>query len=667
RKEILEQSIRKFREVLNDFNFGQLAVGGYTPNNLDHLFISVQTFNSLKLADKTSVDNYDFIIIDEVHHAEAKSYQQLLSYYQPQILLGLTATPDRMDGADIRKYFDGNVASEMLLGEAINRQLLSPFQYYGVTDSIDYSQITWTRGKYDEQELTKSYLNNHERDQIIIQKVLDYSNDLNEIKGIGFCVSVEHAEYMAQLFNDHQIPALCVTGQTNNTDREDAKRQLTNGKVKFIFTVDLYNEGVDIPAVNMVLFLRPTQSATIFLQQLGRGLRLSPGKDCLTVLDFIGQANKQYSYRTKFRSLIGKTRHTLKKEVESNFTHVPNGCYIEMEPKAKEYILENLGQTEVNKKNLVNMMIEFNNQTEKELTLANFLTEFDVTLPELYANGRSFHRLKQWAHLTNDQRDVTDSVWKKFRNFFHIDSTSLLDCWIGVIEGSHQIDLTNELERLQLGMLYYSLYKKYPAKEGFTSLLDGILTFVKEDFVKEELLAVLRYRRSQIKIVPMANEYQYTTPLEVHCHYNRAQIMAAYDYYNQEQSPEFREGVKYIDTHKTDIFLISLNKTEKDFSPSTMYEDYAINESIFHWQSQRTQSNTSNTIQRYRNHLSTNNYISLFIREYPRVNGFAQPYMFMGNADYQTSNGSQPVNFTWKLHQRIPASLINSATKTSDQ
>lgn len=293
RKEILEQSIQKFQEVLNDFNFGQLYVDGKKPTSIEHLFISIQSFNSADFTSWTSEDYYDYIVVDEFHHAAAKSYQDLLAFYRPKILLGLTATPDRMDGKDILKYFDGRVASKMLLGEAINRNLLSTFQYFGVTDDVDYRKMNWTRGRYDVSELEKVYTADTRRCALVLSSVQKYVADMDDVRGLGFCVSVAHADYMAEYFNMHGVPAISLSAKSVDDIREDAKQALVSGKIKFIFVVDLYNEGVDIPQINTILFLRPTESATIFLQQLGRGLRLCDGKDCLTVLDFIGQANRK--------------------------------------------------------------------------------------------------------------------------------------------------------------------------------------------------------------------------------------------------------------------------------------------------------------------------------------------------------------------------------------
>ena len=664
RKEILEQSIQKFQEVLNDFNFGELYVDGRKPTNIEHLFISIQSFNSAHLPQWTSPDFYDYVCVDEFHHAAANSYQELLSYYNPKILLGLTATPDRMDGKDILKYFDGRIASKMLLGEAIDRNLLSTFQYFGVTDEVDYRKCKWTRGRYDTSELEKIYTADLKRCSLVLNSVHKYVADMNDVKGLGFCVSVAHADYMAAYFNKHDVPAISLSSKSIDDIREDAKQDLIDGKIKFIFVVDLYNEGVDIPQVNTILFLRPTESATVFLQQLGRGLRLSQGKDCLTVLDFIGQANKKYNFGMKFEAMVGKGRKSLRKQIEDGFSNLPRGCYVELEKYAKQYILENLKQTDNSKTVLVEHVRTFEADTGLLLTLENFLTEYNMSLYDFYQNSgaRSLYRLKKWAGLITDTRDVDDKVYSMLTGMFHVNSVRLLDYWIQYISGDHTP--RTESERLMRNMLYYTFYKKHPEKMGFSNIDEGIESVLCENFVIDEVLQILKYKRAHVDFVAGKNEYSFTCPLDLHCQYNTNQIMAAFGLFTETESPEFREGVKYFDDKKTDIFLINLNKSEKDFSPSTMYEDYAINAYLFHWESQSQDREASPKIQRYIHHKDTGNNISLFVREYKRNGAYTAPYTFLGNADYVSHEGEKPVSFVWKLHVPIPAELLPKANKS---
>ncbi len=334
REEILAQSIYTFRAVLKDANFGEMFVGKYNPDSIDNLFISIQTFNSQDFTEKTTADFYDYIIVDEFHHAAAPTYQKLLEYYKPKILLGLTATPERMDGKSILSYFNNRIAAEIRLPEAIDRKLLCPFQYFGVTDTVDLDNLKWTVGGYDKGELSRIYtfsgIAANRRADLIVNSLLKYVTDINFVKGLGFCVSIEHAEFMCGYFNEHGIPSMYLTGASPDEERKSAKESLVSGKVRFIFVVDIYNEGVDIPEVNTVLFLRPTESLTVFLQQFGRGLRLSEDKECLTVLDFIGQANKKYNFEDKFAALLSNTTRSVTREIKDGFVSVPKGCYIQL-------------------------------------------------------------------------------------------------------------------------------------------------------------------------------------------------------------------------------------------------------------------------------------------------------------------------------------------------
>ena len=664
RKEILEQSMKMFREVLNNFNFGDDYVDGERPAQINHLFMSIQSFNASHFAELTTRDFYDYIVVDEFHHAAAKSYQELLQYYQPKILLGLTATPERMDGKNVLGWFDGRIAAELRLPEAIDRKLLCPFQYFGVTDDVDYSTLTW-KGKYDVNELEQIYTADTKRADLILNSVYRYVTDIHDVKGLGFCVSVRHADYMAQFFSGHGVPSISLSAKSDDAVRSRAKEKLTAGDIRFIFVVDLYNEGVDIPAVNTILFLRPTESATVFLQQLGRGLRLCEGKECLTVLDFVGQAHKKYSFETKFRAMTGTTRKPVRHYVENGFSSLPRGCYIYLEKQAQDYVLRSLKESIFDKRSLTRRVASFEEDTGMTLTLEHFLDYYKLPITDFYAaNGsRSLHRLKLWAGLPEDRTDAPDRVWSSLTGLLHIDSAPLLDAWISYLENEGKAP--DENGTLMLNMLYYTFFRKDPQREGFTDPGAGIRSITRYPFVRGEMLQILRYQRSHIHFVPESNRYPYPCPLQVHCHYNTRQILAAYGYFNETSAPEFREGVKYIRDRNTDIFLINLNKSEKEFSPSTMYDDYAISSTLFHWQSQSTTAENSDTARRYIHHRENQGYISLFVREFKKNGSYTAPYIFLGNATYVSHSGSKPVSFTWKLDTPIPASLLAGANKSA--
>lgn len=413
RKEILEQSIKTFRMVLRDANFGDLFVGDTSPESFEHIFVSVQTFNAKSLEKHLTPDFYDYIIIDEVHHAPAETYKNILGHFTPKFLLGLTATPERMDGKSIMPYFNNKITAEIRLPEAIERKLLCPFQYFGVTDNIDLSNLRWERGGYNREELSKIYTRQDAetitRASLIVQAVDKYVTDINEVKGLGFCVSKEHARFMADYFNKCNIPSLCLTGDSPKEERNSAKLKLTNGDLRFIFVVDLYNEGVDIVDVNTILFLRPTESLTIFLQQLGRGLRLADGKECLTVLDFIGQANKKYDFESKFKALLSNTDRNINNEIKNGFISAPKGCYIQLEKKAQKYVLENIRTGFDRKDGLIARIASFTEDTGKPLTLINFVEHYELNLQAIYKKGCSFAQLCVMAGKREDFSEELES------------------------------------------------------------------------------------------------------------------------------------------------------------------------------------------------------------------------------------------------------------------
>ncbi|MFC4411816.1 DUF3427 domain-containing protein [Chungangia koreensis] len=662
REEILKQSLGTFRAILKDPNFGDLFVGRNRPVSIDHLFMSIQSWNSQRMDIQTTKDFYDFIIVDEFHHAEAPSYKRLLSYYEPQILLGLTATPERMDGKDILVHFDGRIAAEMRLTEAIDRKLLSPFHYFCVTDTVDLEELKWTRKGYDIGELSNVYTNNRRRSEHIVSSLRRYVASFNDVKGLGFCVSVEHAIYMASFFTQSGLPSIALHGDSPQEERNQAKRKLESGEIRFIFVVDLYNEGVDIPSVNTILFLRPTESLTVFLQQLGRGLRLAEEKECLTVLDFVGQAHKEYSFEDKFRALIGNTRHSVRYYVENGFSFLPKGCFMKIEKQAKEYVLRSLQATKNTKTRLLNKIKHFEEDTKKALTLSNFMKYHHLTLPELYGKNRLFERMKVEAGVAQDfSSPFEEVVTKRIHSLFHLDSAELIRFYLKYLEDGQ---VRTEEERKMIAMLYYSFFLQAPEREGFRSTEEGIQTLLRDSILKEEIKSVLTVRYQSIDFVEKPSPFAIVNPLRVHAHYTTDQVMAAFGYFDDEQKPAFREGVKHFEEQKIDALFITLNKSDKDFSPSTMYEDYAISDYLFHWQSQSRTSDTSQTAFRYFNHRKMGHQIALFVREYRKEDGYTAPYVFLGTADYVQHEGSQPVSIIWRLHVPMPPKLVPKANKS---
>ncbi|MGI5912096.1 MAG: DUF3427 domain-containing protein [Syntrophomonadaceae bacterium] len=666
REEILKQSLACFQGVLKDANFGDLFVGSYKPQSLDYLFLSVQTFNSQELDRKTTPDFYDFIIVDEFHHSAAPTYQKLLAYYNPKILLGLTATPERMDGKSILHYFDNRIAAEIRLPEAIDRKLLCPFQYFGVTDTVDLKEMKWTRGGYDKTELSNVYTLNRaiadRRASMIIASLYKYVTDLDEVKGLGFCVSVEHTRYMAEYFNQHGIPSICLIGKSADEDRNSAKQKLVSGQIRFIFVVDIYNEGVDIPEVNTILFLRPTESLTVFLQQLGRGLRLADDKECLTVLDFIGQANKRYNFEDKFAALLANTRKSVQREIKEGFISVPKGCFIQLERKAQEYILNNIRSSFGVRSGLVSRIASFTEDSGLLLTLPNFCAYYHLDVRSIYVRD-NFSRLCVLAGVKEDFTEPMEAIFKKaFPRICAIDSRRWIHFLLNIFPRIEDLDIESlaGAERRMLQMFQFTVWQKSAEECGFASIKDGLLQIKSCPVLYAELIALLEYNLNQIDFIDEPVDVGFDSPLDLHCSYTRDQILVAMDYMTPAN---VREGVKYLPEKNVDVFFVTLNKSNKDYSPTTMYNDYSINEWLFHWQSQSTTSDTSPTGQRYINHRQQNSKVLLFVREFKNDIAGAAPYTFLGLADYSKHEGSRPMNITWKLHRPIPAKYLKRTNK----
>lgn len=621
-------------------------------------------------------DYYEYIIVDEFHHAAAPIYQGLLNHFTPKILLGLTATPERMDGKNVLDYFNGRIAAEIRLPEAIERKLLCPFQYFGVSDDVDLSNIRWTRGGYDKTELSNLYSMNREvaerRAGNIINSLNRYVTDINTVHGLGFCVSVEHAKFMEEYFNSKGIPSLSLTGLSSEEERNTAKDRLVSGEIKFIFVVDLYNEGVDIPEIDTVLFLRPTESLTIFLQQLGRGLRLSEGKECLTVLDFIGQANRKYNFEEKFAALLANSHHSVQQEIRKGFVSLPKGCYIQLEKKARDVILNNIRRALGDRNGLIQRIRTFTEDSGLPLSLKNFIAYYHLD-PKVIYGKYSFSRLSVDAGVRDDFSEPGETlITKAFSKFVAVDSRRWIRFLLRILPESGKsiselkksISAFSPMEMRMFQMFYITVFLKAAdlneADAECQETMQNLEMLKGSPVMLEELMELLKLNLERIDFIDEPIDLGFDCPLDLHCTYTRDQILIAMDYMTPGN---VREGVKWLPDKKVDVFFITLNKSDKDYSPTTMYNDYSINESLFHWQSQSTTAEGSSTGQRYIHHREMGSKVALFVREFKNDGLGASPYTYFGTADYVNHTGSKPMNITWHLNRPIPARYLKKTNK----
>ncbi|MFG3285787.1 DUF3427 domain-containing protein [Streptomyces sp. NPDC048111] len=657
RKEILQQSLRTYQDVLVDADFGELLFTGEIPERWSHVFASVQSLNARAL-DRLAPDHFDIIVIDEFHHGTSPTYRKILDHFRPTELLGLTATPERMDGKNIQdEFFDGRIAAELRLWEALENDLLSPFHYFGISDNTDLSAVAWKRGAYDTAALNNILTGNDARARLVMKAVEDKVTDCATMRALGFCVSVAHAHYMAEYFQRAGLNAVALSGETAPDERKRALVDLKAGTLQVIFSVDLFNEGLDIPDVDTLLLLRPTASATVFLQQLGRGLRRSEGKAVLTVLDFIGQHRKEFRFENQFRALTNLTRRRLLHHIENDFPQLPSGCQIILEPKAKRVVIENIkAQLGVNVATLAREVAAYG-----EPRLSAYLKESGRELKEIYRGGNSWTGLLRRAQfLTTPRTDGETALLKRVPSFLHVDDPLRVAAYSRLL--ADRPPAYRELSTQGQGyarMLFFSLW---PLGGDFTSYDEAFASLAEQPSAREELRQVLAYNLARTEHVPVPLQGdQADLPLTVHASYTREEILPAL---GQSEiggfmPAHFREGVRWCESTRTDALLITREKDEKDFSPQTRYHDYALSETLFHWESQNQTSESSRTGMRYQNHLKEGSHVLLFIRRYKSTDiGGAQPWMLLGPAHYVNHQGSKPMAITWQLAHELPVDVL---------
>lgn len=654
RQEILKQSLSTFRHVMKDGSFGELYVAGSRPDDWRHVFASVQSL-SRPVIDDIDPEAFDVVIIDEFHHAAAPTYDRILQRLRPRAMLGLTATPERTDGKDVTVWFDGHISAELRVWQAIDEGLLCPFQYFGVSDDTDLSSLEWRRGGYNLQELSGVYTGNDARVAKVLRATRAIVADPIQMRALGFCVSIDHANYMAQAFERSGIPALAVSGLTAQAERDEALRRLRDREVKVLFAVDLYNEGIDVPEIDTLFFLRPTESATVFLQQLGRGLRKAPGKSGLTVLDFIGQQHRRFRFDLRYRALTGATRSLLQRQIEQGFPFLPSGCHIQLDRVAQRTILDNVTSAlSLRRTQLVDEL-----RSLGDVSLSRFLTETGLELEDIYRGRGGWTTLRRAAGLPAPPAGAKEEVYLRgIARLLHVDDPERIGAYRRALtsEGLDVDSLPVRAKRL-LTMLAYSLSPSDPQP----SLGAAMEQLRRHPAVVDELGQVLDIVDETAGALPRPVDLPQEVPLLVHERYSRDEVLVALGESTIEKASQLREGVRFVHAYGLDVFFITLNKAKREFSPTTMYRDYAISTTLFHWESQSTTSEESQTGQRYINHRSMGAKMLLFARQNKRSSVGTEPYLFLGLADYVQHHGSRPMAITWKLQVPIPPEFFELA------
>ena len=685
REEILKQAQGAYRGVLKNSSFGELWVGNNKPNSYKHLFASIQSLKNQLDTLNLSEDYFDYIVIDEVHHIAASSYRAVLKHFTPKILLGLTATPERHDGTDILSDFCHVIAAEIRLPEAINQRHLSPFQYFAIDDDTDLTHIKWTKGRYDIAELTNLYTFNDQRVLRILQSLNEIVTGISQMRALAFCVSKEHANFMAKKFTLKGIACGVLTSDNSN-EREVLQQQLKSKQINVLFVVDIFNEGVDIPELDTLLFLRPTESLTIFLQQLGRGLRLTDNKECCTILDFVGNSRPEYDFSSKFRSLTGKTNQSIDKEIKQGFPHLPVGCRIELQEKTQAMILKNIKKAILNKNKLISLITNFRHDTTLPLSLGNFLHFYpQVTLEDIYKVrvgtfggwSRLLNEAKN-AEITDAEKDIYAAYYRAINNrFLNCTSISylrfiqkLVEADFSLASARSNLKTTYSADHIELFalMMHYDFWDKAGDKLGFESLEQSLLSLKNTQLLAElkEVLTLLieRLDVNEFAMPKVNNTVVDNSPLSMHVRYPKEHILVAFGDSTFDKKSTSREGVLTIANANTELLFVTLDKCEKQFSATTMYHDYAISPTLFHWQTQNSAKPTTGRGLGYIEQKKNKKTFILFVREQAKdENGKTMGFVNFGPVDFVKYEGSQPMNITWKLKHPMPAYLWHETAK----
>ncbi len=653
RQEILQQAMQTFRIVLDDPNFGNLWDGNNEPTNYKHVFASKDTLRNRLDNLHLTEDYYHYMVVDEVHHIVAPTYVKLMTYFKPQILLGLTATPERTnEQEDITVFFDGHISAEIRLPAALNAGLLAPFHYYGIPDNVDLSEVKWSGHGYDIAELSQIYTQNDFRTGLILKKMQEYigNSHLHKVRALCFCVDKRHAEFMNAKFTLAGLKTAVLTSDHDDVHRSKVKRMLREGKINYLFVVDLFNEGVDIPEIDTVLFLRPTESATVFLQQFGRGLRLYAGKDHLTVLDFVGHSRAEFSYKERFETLIGRHSRNIKDEIEAGFTNAPFGCKIVLEEKAKEEILSNIEGylRSMNKNRLIKEIAAYHQVDPGKFSLKAFMDYSHIPFHKIYGS-LTWGELCQLAGVKNDV--PTHSAQLKYavtKKWLATDSFSYFTQLLEFAKCGFVCDTASFSKREQrcAVMLYYDLYDKagnYQSIEEMFCDLAGDKLFV------EEFTEVVSYLRDNCSAPEKTDNSVYCewNPLRLHGVYTKAQIQAALGMSTLERKSPSREGVERLKDIQLEAMYVDIIKKREEGS-MTAYKDYAQNREFFHWETQNRVREGSREAEAYRN--GENNML-LFVRqqaEHPDF-GCRMGFTYLGQVTMQKMEGSKPMQIVWQL------------------
>lgn len=703
REELLENAINVFSKILKiDKNeFGRIY-GGLKEIDKSIIFASIQSLRNCYNEFKPSF--FDYVIVDEFHHSMSDSYLKTLSYFNPKFLLGLTATPKRMDGKDILSLCYYNVVDEIGIKEALEEDLIVPFHYFGVNDyTINYDNIPYKNGKYNEKILLENLLLNTRTDYIV-EKINKFGFDGDELSAVAFCQNIEHAFFMKEEFSKKGYKSAVITANTSSNERSEILEKFKNKKIEILCVVDILNEGIDIPTINLLLFLRPTMSSTIFIQQIGRGLRKAKNKDFVTIIDFIGNHKKDYLLINYFSSEVDNkdTLFTKKEkiinEIKNQFSNIPKSCYVELDRICQNRIIEKIEKINFSSKNILKEMYldykaEIGKSEDEFLQIADFDTNIEL-FQELCLKMHSFYNAQLQFE---DSKIFKNENEKNPLNTTEIEFLEYLEKKITLVEPFTFLII----DYLATGKEYINnsdLLNKYKVffdiKRNFEKhyLLNRIFEELMEDEILEKTLYGYRFskkyeklfsngklnEKSTIKSNKKVNKSNFINRLKqlIYLGLNEFKrndldefnenILISYKEYKRvelqilldSKVPKGSWRAGYANTDKDICLFATIDKTHI-FQENLKYDNSLFADDIIQWISQPKTSHNSSVGQMFIHHKEKGFKVHIFIRKYAFMNGNkTNPFIYLGNAKYYSSQGDKPMKILWKLDKKIPQKLI---------
>lgn len=660
REEILRQALRTYREVLRDPEFGELLSGSHEPERQDHLFATIDSVTRRDLVATVGADYWHTVVVDECHRLAADRFDAFVKAVRPRVLLGLTATPERSDGQPIAQYFDpradGSPAVELRLWHALDLQLLAPFEYYACDDDTDFSAVPWDRPG-EREAVDNLVTGNDVRARLVVNEWRRLASDAARSRALVFCVSVAHAEFMTDWLNRAGLPAACVVGTTPPDERRRAPQRLASGELCALVTVDLYNEGIDLPTVDTLLLLRPTQSPVLFQQQIGRGLRLAPGKESCLVLDFVGQHRADFRFDRLLSSLTGLSRRALTDGVENGFGSLPPGCHIHLQRQTREQVLQGLRTLTV--QNWRRLRTELQTYValrgRTAVRLADFLHEQALELEDVYRSttgqGRSgWTALKRDAGLiAEDPGPEEDYFSRRMADLLHVDDPQRLDLMAAVGTANAMVGLPDTRAALGVQMFAYQIDGRHEQAASYGAFLERL---ARHPPIREELaeLSGVLQARSNLPFVPVSGLED--TSLCLHAAYGAREILTAVGWLTAERRTPFQAGVLPLAKRKIELLFVTLDKSE-GYHDRIAYRDYAISAERFHWQTQNSAGPDTKSGRRYLESPANGWQFQLFVR--PRK---GEPYRACGRVTIEKAEGDRPMSLVWKLETPLPVRLF---------